>query len=225
MTTRALPVTASSSDAVARSDVGQDDAGEVVGVLVGRVDGARPAPAGVPTAPSAPSDAAMAATVVPHEPAPITATLSSIGPTLRPGAGDGTAPVHWPRDRSAGAPAPPDGLRGARPREGLRRRQGASRPHPRRRRARRPGPRSWPARVLAAAAPLPVAVVCDDAEVARWAGAHGAHGAARTRTRASTGRWRPASTGSAPPGPPRCSWCTPTCPSPTTWPSWPGSAA
>lgn len=30
------------------------------------------------------------------------------------------------------------------------------------------------ARVLAAAAPLPVAVVCDDAEVARWAAGHGA---------------------------------------------------
>jgi 2-phospho-L-lactate guanylyltransferase len=29
-------------------------------------------------------------------------------------------------------------------------------------------------RVLAAAAPLPVAVVCDDPEVARWAAAHGA---------------------------------------------------
>ena len=38
MITSAAPVTASSSDAVARSDVGQDDAGEIVGVLVGTVD-------------------------------------------------------------------------------------------------------------------------------------------------------------------------------------------
>ncbi len=38
MTTRALPATASSSDAVARSGSGQGDAGEVVGVLVGAVD-------------------------------------------------------------------------------------------------------------------------------------------------------------------------------------------
>ena len=34
--------------------------------------------------------------------------------------------------------------------------------------------RAMAARVLAAAGPLPVAVVCDDAEVARWAAHHGA---------------------------------------------------
>jgi 2-phospho-L-lactate guanylyltransferase len=35
--------------------------------------------------------------------------------------------------------------------------------------------RSMAERVIAAASPLPVAVVCDDAEVAAWADAHGAH--------------------------------------------------
>ena len=186
----------------------------------------RPAPVVAPRAPSAPSDAAMAATVVPHEPAPMTATLSSMRPTLRPGpcGGDGggpytdrvtAAPVRLPPLTGSVVLVPVKAFGAAKARlaptlDAAGRAQLA---------------RVMAARVLAAADPLPVAVVCDDPEVAQWAAAHGAlvlpepgrglNGAVEAgverlrRGRGVRGR----------------SWPTPTCPSPTRWPSWRGSRA
>ena len=81
-----------------------------------------------------------------------------------------------------------------------------------------PGP--WPTGCSAAAHPLPVAVVCDDNDVAEWARGRGRPGGLGARSwpqRRGGGRGLPPRRRS---GWPRSPWPTPTCPGPPTWPRW-----
>ena len=75
--------------------------------------------------------------------------------------------------------------------------------------------RTMATHVVTSAAPLPTAVVCDDAEVAAWR-ATSAPSSCGSRNGASTGRWRPAWPGWRPAAPGGSSWLTPTSPGPGT---------
>ena len=135
ITRRSLPVTPPlRSDAVAdEASAGQGDPREVVGILVGSFEALGECGAACPqhrrrragrhgSHRRAPRARADDRDLVEH-------ALNPTAWCCRQG-----GPVHWRRDRSARAPAPPDRLRRARPREGLRRSQGTPRSHPRRRR-------------------------------------------------------------------------------------------